>query len=154
MWRSDLGFLGEAEVTLLLAEGGSLNLFRPFPDLETSELAILHLDSRRVLGLQIKTRSIDAAHPDATVSVLASSFRPSPTTYFTVLAWLREERRFHEECLFIPSDDFRGLAYPEDGYGHLKFDWRPLSSKEHRLDPFRRSLSELSRAVEGKLSPS
>ena len=126
MWRSDLGFLGEIEVTRLLAEGGDLNLFRPFPDLETPELAVLHLDSRRVLGIQVKTRSVDNAHPDATVSVLASSFRPSPTTYFVVLAWLREESRFHEECLLIPSEDFRGLSYPEDPFGHLKFDWRKL----------------------------
>ncbi|MEO8744055.1 MAG: hypothetical protein ABI334_07555 [Candidatus Dormiibacterota bacterium] len=152
MWRSDLGFLGEAKVTVLLAESGALNLFRPFPDLETSELAVLHLDSRRVLGIQVKTRSIDAAHPDATVSVLASSFRPSPTTYFTVLAWLREERRFHEECLFIPSHDFRGLAHPEDPAGHLKFDWRPLSKKEHRLDPYRRQLSDLSVDIQGELT--
>ena len=54
MWRSDVGFLGEAEVVRLLAESGDLNLFRPFPDLETSELAVLHLESRRVLGIQVK----------------------------------------------------------------------------------------------------
>jgi len=54
MWRSDLGFLGAAEVIRLLAENGELNLFRPFPDLETSELAALDLNTRRVLGLQIK----------------------------------------------------------------------------------------------------
>jgi hypothetical protein len=54
-WRSDLGFLGESEVVRRLAEGGELNLFRPFPDLETSELVALHLVSRSVVGIQIKT---------------------------------------------------------------------------------------------------
>jgi hypothetical protein len=47
-WRSDLGFLGESETVRLLAEGSALNLFRPFPDLETSELAILHMGRGRL----------------------------------------------------------------------------------------------------------
>jgi hypothetical protein len=109
-WRSDLGFLGESEVTRLLAQGSDLNLFRPFPDSETAELAVLHLQSRRVLGLQIKTVGIDGARTSATVSVLASSFRPAPTTYFVVLAWLREEGRFHDWCLLMPSEHLRTVA--------------------------------------------
>jgi|SRR5579859_366560 len=51
-WRSDLGFLGEMEVTRQLAEDGNLNLFRPFPDSETAELTVLNLTSRRVIGLR------------------------------------------------------------------------------------------------------
>jgi hypothetical protein len=45
-----------------------------------SELLVLHLLSRGVLGLQIKRVSVEPTHPAATVSVLASSFRASPTT--------------------------------------------------------------------------
>jgi len=52
-WRSDVGSLGETEVMRRLAETSSLNVFRPFPDLETAELAVLHLDSRGIVGLQI-----------------------------------------------------------------------------------------------------
>jgi len=63
MWRSDLGSLGEIEIARLLAESGDLNLFRPFPDLETSELAALHLATRRVLGIQIKTIGVDLLIP-------------------------------------------------------------------------------------------
>jgi hypothetical protein len=109
-WRSDLGFLGESEVNRGLAEGADLNLFRPFPDLETAELAVLHLVSRRVVGIQVKTVGVDSAHPSATILVRALSFRPAGTTYVTVLAWLREENRFHEECLVIPSEELRGFA--------------------------------------------
>ena len=58
---SPLGFLGETEVIRRLAEGERLNLFRPFPDLETVELAVRQLDSGHVVGLQIKTVSVDAA---------------------------------------------------------------------------------------------
>src|SRR5205814_7516882 len=85
-WRSDLGSLGEIEVARLLSESGELNLFRPFPDLETAELVALHLTSRRVLGIQIKTIGVDSAHPAGTVTIHLSSFRPSPTTYLVALA--------------------------------------------------------------------
>jgi hypothetical protein len=137
MWRSDVGFLGEAEVVRLLAESGDLNLFRPFPDLETSELAVLHLESRRVLGIQVKTRGVDAANPATTVNVRASSFRSSPTTYFVVLAWLRDEARFHDECLLIPSEEFRDICQPALTEGNLKFEWHPGSTAPGHLDPYR-----------------
>jgi hypothetical protein len=114
MWRSDLGFLGEAEVIRLVAENNDLSLFRPFPGLETSELAALHLKTWRVLGLQIKTVGVNAAHPAGTLGIHASSFRPSPTTCFVVLAWLREERRFHHECLLIPSLDVPAICKPQE----------------------------------------
>ena len=153
MWRSDVGFLGEAEVVRVLAESGDLNLFRPFPDLETSELAVLHLESRRVLGIQVKTRGIDAANPAATVNIRESSFRPSPTTYFVVLAWPRDEARFHEECLLIPSEEFRGICQPQETHGQLKFEWHPGSTAHSHLDRYRLRLNQLRNKVILKLSP-
>lgn len=143
MWRSDLGFLGESEAIRLLAEDGSLNLFRAFPDMETSELAVLNLDSHRALGLQLKTVGVDAAHRAATVSAHTSSFRPTPTTYFVVFGWLREEKRFHEECLLIPSEEFRAMCRPSDEYGALKFDWHPGSTARTHLDKYRLVLRDL-----------
>ena len=144
-WRSDLGFLGEAEVTRRLAEVEDLNLFRPFPDSETAELVALHIANRSVRGLQIKTVGINAGDSAATVTVLASSLRVSPTTYFVVLAWLREAGRFHDECLVIPSEELRGIA-AEDTYGHIKLEFRPGSTKG-RLARYRRPLSELPQAI-------
>ena len=150
-WRSDLGFLGESEVVRLLAEGPDLNLFRPFPDLETSELAVLHLQTRNVVGLQIKTVGVDSVRPSGAVLVLASSFRSSPTTYFVVLAWLREEGRFHEECLLIPSEELRSITEPSVSSGHLRFEWRPGSGSQKRLDGYRHQRSTLGSGVEGML---
>jgi hypothetical protein len=150
-WRSDLGFLGESEVTRLLAEDRDLNLFRAFPDLETSELVVLHLLSRHVIGLQIKTVSVDAANPAATVSVLASSFRPSSTTYFVVFAWRRDESGFHDECLFIPSEELRTLCEPSDLGGHLSFDWHPGSAFGTHLDRYRVSIARLPHAIDNQL---
>jgi len=143
MWRSDLGALGEIEVARLLAEGGDLCLFRPFPDLETAELAALHLTTRRVLGIQIKTIGVDAAHPAGTVTVHASSFRPSPSTYLVALAWLREEKRFHDECLFLPTEELRAICRPHEFGNHISVDWHPGSPSPAQLDHFRTPRSDL-----------
>ena len=151
MWRSDVGFLGEAKVTLLLAEGGELNLFRPFPDLETAELVALDLDTRRVLGIQVKTRGIDAAHPAATVNVRALSFRPAPSTYFVILAWLRDDHRFHEDCLLIPSVEFRDVCQHEEVNGQLKFEWNPITQARSRLLRYRTSLPVLRSEIVSRL---
>src|SRR5450759_1960768 len=66
---SDRGFLGELEVMRRLAEAEDLNLFRPFPDSETAELLVRHRISRRVVGLQVKTVTVDATHTRPTVNV-------------------------------------------------------------------------------------
>jgi hypothetical protein len=147
-WRSDLGFLGESEVVRTLAEDGDLNLFRPFPDNETAELAVLHLTSRRVVGLQIKTVDVDHTRRRATVNVRASSFRPSATTCFVVLAWLRDESRFHEEFLLIPSVELRDVAR-EDGYGHITFQFHPDATAQDPLSEFKFALNGLRKLVLG-----
>lgn len=147
VWRSELGFLGESEVIRLLAEDGDLNLFRAFPDVETSELVVRHLTNRRVLGVQIKTVGVDATNPRATVSFLASSFRPSLTTWIVVLAWLREKKRFHDECLLIPSEELPGICGPSVRDGHLNFDWHPGSPAQSHLSRRRVELAALRSAI-------
>ena len=146
-WRSDVGFLGEAEVTRRLAESGELNLFRPFPDSETAEIAVLHRVSRRVVGLQVKTVDVSEARLHASVNVYASSFRPAPTTYVVVLAWLRDASRFDGECLLIPSTELVEVA-TDDGLGHLQFVFDPRSRGQPQLDPYRHRLVELRTEVE------
>jgi hypothetical protein len=150
-WRSDLGFLGESEVNRRLAESADLNLFRPFPDLETAELAVLHLTSRRTLGIQVKTVGIEAGRPSATVAVRELSFRPAPSTYFVVLAWMRDNGRFHEQCLVIPSEELTSIA-AKDAYGHLKFEFHPGATTPGRLDGFRKPTQDLSRVIVDLLS--
>jgi len=150
-WRSDLGFLGEAEVMRRLAESDELNLFRPFPDSETAELVVLHLASRRVMGLQIKTVGIDASHPSGMVTVLESSFRMAPTTQFVVVAWLRDEGHFHDECLLIPSDELVNFAH-DYGRGHLEFVFHIGSTTHGWLNLYRHELSALPLQVIGLLT--
>jgi hypothetical protein len=141
-WRSDLGFLGEAEVIRRLAEAGELNLFRPFPDSETAEIAVLHLINRRVIGLQVKTVDVDQTRLRATVDVYAPSLRPSPTTYFVVLGWLRDDACFHETCLLIPSVALPDFAR-DDGGGHLEFEFHAGTTSQVGPDKYRIELDEL-----------
>jgi hypothetical protein len=150
-WRSGIGFLGESEVTRRLAEASDLNLFRPFPDSETAELAVMHLDSRRVVGIQVKTVDVDEARLRATVNVRASSFRPAPSTYIVVLAWLRDQSRFDDDCLLIPSLELVDIAR-DDSYGHLSFDWHLSSGTPSLLDKYRHPLKDLQIRVTGLVS--
>ena len=152
IWRSDLGFLGESEVVRLLAESGEINVFRPFPDLETSELAVRHLENRRVVGVQVKTGGVDSTHPTARINVRVSSCRPSPTTYFVVLAWSREDKRFHEEILLIPSEQIDSVCEPGHSDGHLAFEWHPGSAAQQRLNPFRVPLDRMRYEIENQLT--
>ena len=63
----------------------------------------------------------------------------------SVVAWMRDENRFHDECLVIPSGDVPWFA-DEDAYGHLKFAFTP-GSVQGRLAQYRRRLSELPHVV-------
>jgi hypothetical protein len=147
-WRSDVGFLGESEVTRLLAQSGELNLFRPFPDSETTELAVLHLNTRRVIGLQIKTLEIDETRLRATVNVYGPSFRPAPSTFIVVLTWHRDDAQFHEDCLLIPSTDLLDIAH-DDGHGHLSFDWLPVGRTPDLFRKYRVTINDLRARVMG-----
>ena len=143
-WRSNTGFLGEAEAIRLLAVSRDLNLFRPFPDSETAELLVLHLLSRRVVGLQIKTIELHAGQTHSVVDVHEHSFRESPSTYFVVLAWLGD--RFHDACLLIPSMDVRSFAR-DDHFGHLAFEFHPGDASKYSV-----AHHELCRRVEALVS--
>jgi hypothetical protein len=78
----------------------------------------------------------------ATVDVYASGFRPFPTTYFAVLGWRRDESRFHQEFLLIPSMELRDVAR-DDGRGHLSFQFHADSIAADRLRKYRHGLDEL-----------
>lgn len=151
-WRSDLGFLGESEVVRLLASSGDLNLFRPFPDLETAEIAVLHETSRRVIGLQVKTVDIEESRLRATVNIRASSFRPSASTYLVVLAYRRDIGGFSESCLLVPSLEIASFAHT-DNSGHLYFDFRP-NARDDELNAYRIKSVDLAGRVIGLLDES
>src|SRR5450756_2733963 len=120
--RGHEGFLGEMEVIRRLAEAESLNLFRPFPDLETVEVLARHVLTRRFLGLQVKTVGWDKAHVENRVYVRRSSFRPAASTFISVLGWNRDSGRFGDECLLIPSEELADVARVEGEWMMLELE--------------------------------
>jgi hypothetical protein len=148
--RGRVGFLGESEAIRRLAEAESLNLFRPFPDLETVELLARHVASHRFLGLQLKTVGWDRAHLENKVYVRRSSFRAAPSTYVCVMGWNRDEKRFEDDCLLIPSEDMSHVARLEEEWMVLEVE--PGSARHRRLDRYRVALPSLGMIVESMLA--
>lgn len=138
-----VGFRGESEAVRRLADSDALTLYRPFPDLETAEVAALHEKTRRVLGIQVKTIGVGKSHPHNSVDIDLASFRPASDVLVAVVAWDRDRTAFREECLVIPSLEAERIA-PPDG-GHVRFPYSPGSGKPGRLD-------RLGRIVESELS--
>jgi hypothetical protein len=147
--RGREGFLGEIEVVRRLAEAESLNLFRPFPDLETVEVLVRHVTSHRFLGLQVKTVGWDEAHLENRVYVRRSSFRASPATFVSVLGWNRSAGRFDDDLLLIPSEDMASICRVEGEWMMLEIE--PGVVRHRRLDRYRTSLLDLGPTVQGML---
>ena len=147
--RGHVGFLGETEIVRRLADAKELNLFRPFPDLETVEVLCRHVLSHRFLGLQVKTVGWDRGHTENHVYVRRSSFRPAPSTSICVLGWNRDASRFEDDCLLIPSEEVPRLARVAGEW--MVMEVEPGSTRHRRLDKYRVSLLSLGRTVESML---
>jgi hypothetical protein len=148
--RGHEGFLGEMEVVRRLAEAETLNLFRPFPDLETVEVLARHVSSRRFLGLQVKAVGWDRAHLENRVYVRRSSFRTSPSTFICVVGWDRDASRFEDDCLFIPSVELADVARVEGEW--MMLELVPGAMRHRRTDRYRVSLLSLGQTVESLLA--
>jgi len=140
-----LGVLGEAEVLRRLAEIEELSIFRPFPDLETAEIAVRHEASFRVLGIQVKTVSVPDVHTETTVDIQEASFEAASNTWFTILTWLRDERRFHPEFLLVPSQKIRDISHLEGIT--LQISFTPGSTRHAVVEPYRRLLENLGKEI-------
>jgi len=148
--RGHEGFLGEMEVVRRLAEAESLNLFRPFPDLETVEVLARHITTRRFLGIQVKTVGWDPDHLENRVYVRRASFRSAPSTFICVLGWDRAAGLFEDDCLFIPSVELPDIARPDGEWWELELV--PGAMRHRRTDRYRKSLMSLGLTVESLLA--
>jgi hypothetical protein len=144
------GFWGEQEVKRRLATLEDCGLFRPFPDNETAEVLIRRLATGATLGIQVKTGRIKEPHDRIRVLVNRSNFVAEATTFIVVLAWLLPERRFHETCLVVPSDQLPSVAAIMGVDYELHF--RPVRSRSSsRLDRYRVPLESLADIFSKKL---
>lgn len=145
-----LGFLGEAEVIRRLAESPRLDLFRPFPDLETVEVLARGNEGGGWCGLQVKSGSVARSIPRrAHFSVRRGSFTAAATTWLVMLAWLAEAGRFHESCLLVPTLELDRVGSVDGRAWEIVFD--PDSPRRTKLDPYRVRLADLARLVEERL---
>jgi len=143
--RGAVGFIGEVEVLRRLAEEPALNLFRPFPDLETVEVLVRHVNSHRFLGLQVKTSGWDEDHLENRVHFRRSSFHPADSTYVVILGWNRTKREFDESCLLMPSRDVAEIARLEREW--LVLELQPGSDHHRHLDAYRTLAMQLAESV-------
>ena len=148
--RGHEGFLGEMEVVRRLADAESLNLFRPFPDLETVEVLARHVATHRFLGLQVKTVGWDQEHLENRVYVRQSSFRASPSTYICVVGWNRDTELFEDDCLFIPSVELADIARVEGEW--MMLELVPGAMRHRRTDRYRVSLRSLGKTVDSLIA--
>ena len=148
--RGHEGFIGEMEVVRRLADADALNLFRPFPDLETVEVLARHVATRRFLGLQVKTVGWDKDHLENRVYVRRSSFRSSASTFICVLGWNRDETLFEDDCLLIPSVELAEAARVEGEW--MMIELVPGAMRHRRTDRYRVSLETLGQTVESLLA--
>jgi hypothetical protein len=140
------GFLGEQEVCRHVAMLGDCGLFRPFPDKETAEILVRRLRTGSTIGIQVKTCQLSKPGARGEIVTKKSSFVPAPTTFLVVLAWIRPVRRFHENCLVIPSEALPSVAADESAF--YEFDFHPSGSNmPSRLDPYRIPLDSLADAL-------
>ena len=143
--RSLAGAAGEIEVLAQLIRDSAVDLFRPFPDLETVEILMRHEKSRRIGGVQVKTVEVGERHPHGTALISRPSFRPSPTTWLVVLAWRRGANLFHSECLLVPTLEIPNVTYVEEANYELYF--KPGATEASPLDPYRLPLLSLSNSL-------
>ena len=145
-----IGGWGEDEVTVRLDKLEDCGLFRPFPDNETSEIAIRRLATGKTIGIQVKTAQLDQRTSHRHIVILRSSFVPDPTTYVVALAWIMPERRFHETCLLIPSEVVPSIAGMDGPYYRMYFN-PGKSSEPSVVDPYRIPLETLAEEISARL---
>jgi hypothetical protein len=116
-----IGFWGELEVCRRLATLEDCCVFRPFPDNEISEVVVRRLASGATIGIQVKTIQLGRAHAYGNILVSRASFVAAPSTLLVALGWVVPERRFHETCLLIPTEELPSLAGTSGPYYELHF---------------------------------
>lgn len=98
-----LGFRAEMELLRRAAQQDRLNIFKAFPDLEPNEYLMYDLESRGVVGIQVKAAHLPTHRTGTRVQVYRPALRPSPKTWFVVFLEDEGEAHFHENCAVVPS---------------------------------------------------
>lgn len=104
-WKTfvPLGYRAEMELVRRMADERRLNTFKAFPDLEPNEYLAYDLETRGILGIQVKAVTL-SAEGTGSVNVHVASLRPSPTTWFVIFVADSSEGPLGEMCAVVPSE--------------------------------------------------
>jgi hypothetical protein len=103
-WESagHLGYRGEMELLRRCADYERLNVFKAFPDLEPNEYVVYDLQSRGIVGIQVKAVTL-GADGGATINVYRPALRPSVNTWFVIFLADAGGVALDEQCAVVPS---------------------------------------------------
>jgi hypothetical protein len=98
----NLGYRAEMELLRRSADCARLNLFKAFPDLEPDEYVVYDLQSRGILGIQVKAVTL-GIRGEATLNVYRPALRPSVRTWFVIFMAEGNANALDDHCAVVPS---------------------------------------------------
>ncbi len=98
-----LGYRAEMELLRRAADSTRLNVFKAFPDLEPNEYLMYDVQTRGLVGIQVKSVTFQDGANEAQVSVYRPALRPSRHTWFVIFLEEDGETMFMDHCAVMPS---------------------------------------------------
>jgi hypothetical protein len=144
--KSFVGELAEIQVCRLLLQSPQLNVFKSFPDLETTEYLVRHRRSGKIRGIQVKAIGLREASDVRPIHIGLGDYPPSPITDVVVLGWRLDIDEFIEDALLIPVTEAAGLGNGTERVRMLR--WQP--SRRTPIDRYRIRASDLPENIESR----
>jgi hypothetical protein len=113
-----LGFRAEMELLHRASDCGRLNVFKAFPDLEPNEYVMYDLDSRGLVGIQVKSLTC-GDDSGGQMRVYRPAMRPSARTWFILFLEGGAAPTFQTQCAVIPSAWMAGHLEGHGDHGAL-----------------------------------
>ncbi|MBJ7596303.1 MAG: hypothetical protein JF886_15855 [Candidatus Dormibacteraeota bacterium] len=134
-----LGYRAEMELLRRAADSPSLNVFKAFPDLEPNEYLMYDIETRGLMGIQVKSVTFQHGASEAQVSVYRPALRPSPHTWFVIFLKPQKSTAFVGHCAVVPSQVVAEALASNEAHGKLAVT-RELTG---RMAPWRVELADL-----------
>lgn len=97
------GYRAETELIRRAADRGRLNVFKAFPDLEPNEYVLYDVETRGLIGIQVKSVTFRNGINEGKVNVYRPPLRVSAQTWFVIFLEASGETSFLEHCVVMPS---------------------------------------------------
>ncbi len=97
-----LGLRAEMELLRRASDCARLGIFKAFPDLEPDEYLLYELNSRGLVGIQVKAMTLESDR-GGHMNVYRPALRPSPRTWFVLFLTTADGPDFYDHCAVMPS---------------------------------------------------